>query len=193
MTAVQAPSSINVERCCDILTAAFAGDPPSRWVWPDREVYFDAFPRFVRAFGGQAFDAGTAHTSPDGLGVALWLPPGSASDDAALAALFEQTVPPDRQGDLFALFERMASYHPAEPHWHLPLIGVAPSAQGRGIGTRLLRQTLSECDAAGGTAYLEATCPENVRLYARHGFVPVGRIDVAGCPTVTPMVRLPVE
>ena len=37
--------------------------------------------------------------------------------------------------------------------WYLSIVGVAPSAQGRGIGARLLERTLAEADEAGVNCY----------------------------------------
>ena len=52
-------------------------------------------------------------------GVALWLPSGTLADEASLARVIEDTMAEE-------LFEQMDPYHPDEPHWHLPLIGVNP-------------------------------------------------------------------
>ncbi|HZB51708.1 MAG TPA: GNAT family N-acetyltransferase, partial [Mycobacteriales bacterium] len=54
-------------------------------------------------------------------------------------------------------------------------IGVATAAQGRGLGTALLRDLLA---AAGDRRVLLDVRADNEvaqRLYRRHGFVPVGR------------------
>ena len=42
------------------LTLAFAADPVMRWVWPDAYQYATYFPKFAEAYGGRAFDRGTA-------------------------------------------------------------------------------------------------------------------------------------
>jgi ribosomal-protein-alanine N-acetyltransferase len=58
---------------------------------------------------------------------------------------------------------------------HVLTIGVTGSAQGRGIGTALLRDLLA---AAGRRRVLLDVRVDNgtaKRLYERHGFVPVGR------------------
>jgi len=58
---------------------------------------------------------------------------------------------------------------------HVLTIGVTGSAQGRGIGTLLLRDLLAT--AGGRTVFLDVRVDNDVaqRLYERHGFVPVGR------------------
>src|SRR5690606_36169033 len=138
-----------------------------------------------------AFDAGLANATRDFAGAALWLPPHAHADDDALSALFEETVPPDRLADAAAIFDQMASFHPEEPHWHLPLIGVDPGFQRRGVGGALLAHGLALCDREGHPAYLEATSRRNAALYARHGFVRVGTIQAGDSPEIIPMVRKP--
>jgi GNAT superfamily N-acetyltransferase len=179
------------ERCIAVLTLAFAGDPAARWAWPDPQQYVNAFPRFARAFGGGAIDAGTAHYVEGFCGVALWLPSGTLPDETSLVRVIEDTVAEELQAAMFSMFEQMEAYHPHEPHWHLPLIGVDPVRQGRGYGSALLSRVLEGCDRQQVLAYLEATSPRNVPLYARHGFEVLGTIQVGTSPPIYPMLRTP--
>lgn len=183
---VRTAGPADVNACVGIITRAFSADPPSRWIWPEEERFRAAFPRFVRVFGGRAFDRGTAHLDAGYLGAALWLPPGEGPDGSSLMRLLEETVAPRVKGAAFSLFEQMDSYHPKEPHWHLPLIGVDPAAQGKGVGSALLAHALERFDEP---AYLEATSPDNVRLYERHGFRALGTIQAEGSPPIVPMLR----
>jgi ribosomal protein S18 acetylase RimI-like enzyme len=123
--------------------------------------------------------------------VALWLPPGTSPDEASLVRVIEDTVAEDLQGAMFSIIEQMDAYHPHAPHWHLPLIGVDPVSQGRGYGSALLRHVVEGCDRQQILAYLEATSPRNMRLYARHGFEVLGTIQVGTSPPLYPMVRTP--
>ncbi|MGZ8165375.1 MAG: GNAT family N-acetyltransferase, partial [Methylobacter sp.] len=157
-----------------VLTLAFSSDPACRWVWPDSQQYLEAFPRFVRAFGGGAIDLGTAYYTENFAGVALWLPPGVAADEASLARVIQDTVAAERKDAMFSMFEQMDAYHPGEPHWHLPLIGVDPMSQDRGIGSTLQRHILEQCDRQQALVYLEATSSRNVPFYERHGFEALG-------------------
>lgn len=189
-TTIRTIDAADAPRCLNTLALAFAADPPTRWLWPDPQRYLEAFPRFAKLFGGAAFEAGTAHHS-DFKGVALWLAPGSSSEEEALVELVRETAPPERLDAAFSLFEAMASFHPQEEHWYLPLIGVDPASQGGGIGSGLLRHALRQCDEQSLPAYLEATSEASARLYGRHGFEHLGTIRVAGCPPIIPMLRRP--
>jgi ribosomal protein S18 acetylase RimI-like enzyme len=188
---IRTVTASEAERCFAVLTLAFAGDPAARWAWPDQQQYVDAFPRFARAFGGRAIDAGTAHHVAGFSGVALWLPPGTSPDEESLVRVIRETVTHELQDAMFSMFEQMDAYHPHEQHWHLPLIGVDPASQGRGYGSALLSHALDECDRQQILAYLEATSPRNVLLYERHGFEVLGTIQVGASPPVFPMLRKP--
>jgi ribosomal protein S18 acetylase RimI-like enzyme len=83
----------------------------------------------------------------------------------------------------------MGRYHPREPHWYLPLIGVDPACQGGGCGAALMRHALSRCDRDRAPAYLESTNPRNITLYERHGFERLGTVQVGTSPPIVPMLR----
>ena len=83
----------------------------------------------------------------------------------------------------------MRGYHPREPHWYLPLIGVDPFQQGSGLGSALMRHALARCDREGKPAFLESSNPKNVSLYERNGFEMLGRIQVGASPILFPMLR----
>jgi ribosomal protein S18 acetylase RimI-like enzyme len=184
-------TAADANRAFDLLTLAFENDPPSRWIWQDRRQFLEAFPRFAKAFGGVATDLGTAHCFGDFGGISLWLPPGVFPDEEALADVIEQTLSGDRREAMYSIIGQMELYHPVEPHWHLPLMGVVPEHQGRGIGSALLRRMLERCDREQLPAYLEATSSRNILLYARQGFEAAGCIQVEDCPPIVPMVRQP--
>lgn len=90
-----------------------------------------------------------------------------------------------------AVFERMGSYHPQEPHWYLPLIGVDPTHHGQGYGSALMQHALLSCDRDHTPAYLESSNPRNIPLYQRHGFEALGTIQARASPPLFPMIRKP--
>ena len=188
---VRAASQTDRQAVIGVITLAFSGDPMARWAFPDPATYLAVMPNVADAFGGNAFPHGTAHLIDGALGAAMWLPPGVAPDAERLAALTEQHAPADRVGDMMQVFEQMDRYHPADPCWYLPLIGVDPAHQGRGCGSALLRYALARCDRDGVPAYLESSNPRNVSLYLRHGFEAIGSIQVGSSPTLLPMLRQP--
>jgi len=161
-------------RAIDTLVLAFSADPAARWLYPDTQQFAANFRSFVRAFAGKAFEQGSAYCIDGFSGAALWLPPGVHPDAEALAGLIQRSVSGHRLEEVFAVFERMDSYHPAEPHWYLPLIGVHPSQQGRGYGSALMEHALIECDRDKKLAYLESSNPRNITLHERHGFELLG-------------------
>jgi GNAT superfamily N-acetyltransferase len=174
-----------------VVTLGFSADPMTRWSWPDPAVYLEAFPRFVRALAGKAFEHGTAYYAEDYAGAALWLPPNVHPNGEALSALKENTVPAAIRKDLFEVVAQMETYHPREAHWFLPLIGVDPAKQGQGYGGALMRHALERCDREGRLAYLDATSPRNRALYERHGFERLGTVQVGSSPPIVPMLRRP--
>ena len=189
--AIKSATLRDQDAVADVLTLAFSADPAARWSWADPRSYLAHFPRFVRAFGGAAFARGTAYVIEGCKGAALWLPPGAKPDEAAMGALMQETVDQHAQRDAGALMEQMASYHPTEPHWYLPLIGIDPAYQGKGLGSALMRHALAESDREGCLAYLESSNPANVPLYQRHGFELLGTIQVGSSPEIFPMLRKP--
>ena len=173
------------------LTLAFGADPATRWTWPDPQAYLNAFPRFAKAFGGAGFAKGGAHVVGDHAGTALWLPPGVEPDGAALGELMRTTASPESMSDGMQVMQQMTSHHPREPHWYLPLIGIDPKHQGKGLGSALLAHATDICDRDGVPAYLESSNPRNVPLYQRHGFEITGEIQHGSSPTIVPMLRRP--
>lgn len=174
-----------------VVVLAFGADPAARWTWPDPQQYLAHFPGFVRALGGKAFAHGGAHCLDGNAGAALWLPPGVEPDEDAVIEVLQRTGSAAVQQDLVGVFEQMGRYHPPEPHWYLPFIGIDPSRQGRGHGGALMAHALAACDRDKVPAYLESSNPKNIPLYERHGFELLGTIQVGTSPPIFPMLRKP--
>jgi ribosomal protein S18 acetylase RimI-like enzyme len=170
------------------LVAGFLCDPVSRWCWPESDSYLANMPVFINAYGGKAFQNGSAWTDDAVVGAALWLPPGEQPDEEELGRSMS-TVVDEKQGDLFAALEELETYHPHEPHWFLPLIAVDPMCQGHGVGSELMRHAVAKCDESGTPAYLESSNPRNISLYERHGFKILAEVRSGDCPVFTSMLR----
>lgn len=178
-------------RVVDVLTLAFATDPLARWAVPDPSAYVKWTPQFIDAFGCNGLSHGTAFVADAFAGAALWLPPDVEPDAERMSAIAEQCVPADVLPEFAAVFERMASYHPTQPHWYLPIIGVDPARQGRGYGAALMRHAAQIFDRDGAVAYLESSNARDLPLYERHGFEILAEVQIGGSPTVWPMLRTP--
>lgn len=175
----------------DVITLAFVADPLARWAVPSPSAYLGAGRQFIDAFGCNGLPHGTTYVVADFAGAALWLPPGIEPDGQRMDAVAAECVPRDVLPDFAAVFEQMATYHPHEPHWYLPLIGVDPALQARGFGAALMRHAVQIFDREGAVAYLESSNARNVPLYQRHGFEILGTVQVGGSPEIVPMLRMP--
>ena len=178
------------------LADAFFDDRIFRWITPDdeqrRTAVDEFFPLAVEAFAPH----GAVYGAADGAGAALWLPPGRELLPEDQAEEFgrravEAAGGPDDAARMAALLELLEAHHPHEPCWYLNFLAVRPDHQGRGIGAALLTAVLAAADRDGVPAYLEATSPDNQRLYGRHGFRTVRELVVADSPALYAMWREP--
>ncbi|MHA7819438.1 MAG: GNAT family N-acetyltransferase [Erythrobacter sp.] len=174
-----------------IMTAvlAFNADPVARWANPRSCDFLGFMPEYFDAFGGRAFEHGTAWSANDGEAVALWLPPGIEPDGERMMKLSLANIPPERLEELAGFMGQMEQFHPEEQHWYLPIIGCDPMYLGRGLGAALMKAALERVDAEGMPAYLESSNPRNVSLYERHGFEVIGEIQHGTSPVMLPMYR----
>ena len=176
----------------DVITLAFAADPIARWATPDPVRYLAGMPAVVRAFGGNGFAHGSVHLAADGGGAAMWLPPGVEPDGERLEALAMENAPEERRADL----ARAVRAHGRVASARATLVFAAdrrrPGATGPGdrrrrcCGTRLPGSMPRGCPPISNRA-IRATST----LYRRHGFEPLGTIQVGSSPPVVPMLRRP--
>jgi hypothetical protein len=95
------------------IVLGFAADPMARWVWPDSSKYLRIMPQFVKAFGGRAFEHGTAYITEGAHAAALWLPPGVEPDEAAMGAVMAQALRPEIADDMRSELDRPRPRHVA--------------------------------------------------------------------------------
>lgn len=188
---IKTATDTDAHQAIAVVVLSFSTDPVVRWCYPDPHQYLAHFPDFVKAFAGKAFEQRTAYYVDGFSGAALWLPPGIEPDEEEIVALLQRTVSERLQEEVFGVLEQMGSYHPSEPHWYLPLIGVETMQQRQGLGSALMKHALIRCDRDKKLAYLESTNPESIPLYERHGFELLGTIQVGSSPPVFPMLRKP--
>jgi GNAT superfamily N-acetyltransferase len=80
-------------------------------------------------------------------------------------------------------FSRWCHLDPDEPHVHLGPIGVAPDAQGQGVGTALMNRYLDHLSQEHLAGYLETDRPKNVKFYEKFGFTTIHQEELIGTPT----------
>jgi GNAT superfamily N-acetyltransferase len=183
------PSAEVRARVLATLVSAFRADPVERWLYPSDDEYEQHFPAFLAAFGGLAFESGTAWRLGNCTAVALWLPPNAEPDGQAITRVLMETVAPAKHADTVSALEQMDAAHPRYPHWYLPWFGVDAAMQGRGLGSRLITACLAVVDASGSPAYLETPNPRTIPFYQRHGFEITGAATLTECPPITYMLR----
>lgn len=110
------------------------------------------------------------------VGVLRSYPCGAASRDSE----DDQPKPDKRVRHWFEVWDR---HDPEEAHRHLGPVGVLPTSQGEGIGSRLMDRFCASVDAIGEPAFLETDKPENVRFYQRHGFEVIAEEEIYGVVT----------
>ena len=152
-----------IDQAASMLARAFVGDPfpalladdpaarleASRWA-------FTVFARYGLAFGEVwAIDALE--------GVAIWWAPEYIDPDDERAALVGFSDGPGVLGEeawaRFVHFGELTSdvHHRSVtgPHWYLPVIGIAPEEQRRGLGSALLTTMCDRLDQERLPAYLD--------------------------------------
>lgn len=140
--------------------------------------------------------AGRAWTADGIPGASLELPPGAWKMPLSTQVIHGPEfvrVFGARLPHATVLITLMEHRHLREPHFYIPYVGVAPPAQGQGLGSALLCATLQRCDREALPAYLEATSERNVALYLRLGFEHLGEFRLGSSPPLWPMRRPPTK
>lgn len=186
----------DLERVVEILVGAFYEDPTWAWAFPDPSLRREQHRRLWRLFVEGAARYPSVWLNGDETAAAVWIPPGGTemSDEQAEAVepLLVELLGADDAPRVLRTVEAFEEAHPHHAeHWYLTLLGTDPAHRGKGLGLQLLADTLQLADDDGVGAYLEASNPVNVPLYARYGFRPYGEIALPHGPVVTTMWRDP--
>ena len=177
-------------RAVETLVQAFRDDPIDAYICPDEServrstrALWDALIRVTLVYG-------EAWTTPEVNGVACWLSPGNAEINFRRMLRTGLVLPRAllrfegnarrRAMDMTRRMDRVHRCVMPGPHWYLWALGVAPAAQGQGIGGSLLLPVLARADEAGTPCYLETETERNVVFYRKRGFEVVTAEDVSG-------------
>jgi ribosomal protein S18 acetylase RimI-like enzyme len=175
-----------------VLARAFHHDPTYRFVLPEEDKRGKVLAWLFDRVVGYSLLWGEVHTTAALEGVACWLPPGETHLTFGRLVRSGLYATPLKMGlAAYRRFETYMSYanefhkRCAPPsHWYLWAIGVDPSSQGRGIGSKLLERGLARASEDGTACYLETGVERNVRFYEKHGFkvVAEGTVPTQGLP-----------
>jgi GNAT superfamily N-acetyltransferase len=196
MPYVRKATAADVAELAAALAEAFYDDPPARWFFPDDAVRKSRLRGwFSLGLRSLYLRHGHCYTTEDFVGAALWVPPNARHmtplEQIRLlpraTLLFGRDLP-----RVLRVVAGGASKRPADPHYYLPFMGVAPQLQGRGIGSALIRPVIERCDREHVAAYLEATTQRNAAFYERHGFKTFDETRLGGDgPPLWLMLRRP--
>lgn len=117
-------------------------------------------------------------------GATAWLLPRTgeieAAESTAKHAFLRDLLGPKGFSNyqrILAFMSPLAQRDVPDEAWYLSIIGIHPSAQGRGLGQTLLEPTLREATAYGAPCYLETFTPRNQPFYERLGFRALRQYD----------------
>ena len=202
--AAMARHAVSIDPACASAVAALENDPFYRCIC-------GAYVRDVvrrRALLAQYFaysiqegrDIGRCvHLADPARGAAVWLLPQAPEVQARAAhnkrMFLENTL--DAEG--CASYHRIVNFMKAKAAsvvadhaWYLSIIAVDPTAQGQGLGRKLMEPTLAEADRVSATCYLETFNPRNLNFYERLGFATKARFaEPATGADYAVMVRYP--
>lgn len=120
-----------------------------------------------------ALPVGEVWMTECGSSVAVWIPRGAFERLGADQGQRLESAAQEAFGDRLAIIEVVdAAVAVGRPpaDWYLATMGTLPAAQGRGLGTAVLRPRLATLDEHGETAALDTSAEANLRFYGRLGF-----------------------
>jgi predicted N-acetyltransferase YhbS len=193
-TAIRTADPADADTITAVLTDAFLHSPIGDWLIPNPDIRRHVYTDYFRIHAEHALHIGLVDVAADENAVAVWFPcledlPDPDEYDQRLAAACGEWL------HRFQLIDTtFGEQHPRTPHHYLAFLGVAPSVQGRGIGTALLEHHHARLDATNVPAYLEASTPYSRDLYLRRGYTLAANAPLhlpEGGPPVWPMWRRP--
>lgn len=172
------------------LARAFFDDPVAEYALPSRRRRQAQLERFYVQRLRTLIPDELVFCDAGRTGGALWAAPDRWR--TSLAEILRTRAFSHRTLHFLVGAHRVEAAHPEVPHYYLAVLGVSPDAQGRGLGSTVLRPMLDRCDAEGVPAYLESSKERNVGFYERHGFRVTGETTLPrGGPRMWFMWREP--
>ncbi|WP_052810194.1 GNAT family N-acetyltransferase [Streptomonospora alba] len=204
---VRRPERAELPAVAEAYTAANLHDPVLRWVIDDenerRRITAGTWQETTVAYLENVLHSGELVIAEDesaavaGVSLWEWTDPAQATGGSALqdpeGARFIEHAYGEYAGRMKLLIELTGRRRPQAPaYWYLLNIVVDPRRRGQGIGGAMLRTHLKRLEAERAPAFLEASSPQNRRLYERFGFADLGEpVELPEGPRLQPMWRPP--
>jgi GNAT superfamily N-acetyltransferase len=170
-----------------LMAGAFFHSTLYAWAAPDegerRRLLNAMFHRRARSWLEGESQTELALESGKIVGSATWVPPKGDEPPGVGPGSMDEVF----QGLSPEVAERWMLFQPVieaqdksmpQPCWDLAPIAVTPEAQGRGIGTLLLRRKLGEIDRAAQRCFLATQDRANLGLYEHFGFRQIEEIPI---------------
>jgi ribosomal protein S18 acetylase RimI-like enzyme len=165
------------DQVSEVVGNAFMNDPVINYVTSGSNQKLGMLRTFCSAVIRYCQPYDHTYTTQNGQGVAAWIPPGNPSTNVLRlmqSGMYKLPFQLGIQGTwrFWQLLEidHYRQQDMTEPHWYLMLLGVSPTAQGKGIGSSLLQPVLEQADRDRLPCYLETSTESAVRFYQKHGF-----------------------
>jgi ribosomal protein S18 acetylase RimI-like enzyme len=189
----------------ETLVKAFYDDPNLKYLIRDenRRPILAGYSLEGALRQGLAF--GEVYTSEDLDGIAIWLSPGKKptlikSIRAGLLSTGLKTLSSlgwaglKRYAGVTGCVLKLHKRVMPGPHWYLSIIGVNPSAQGKGLGVELMKPILAKAEEQGVPCYLETSNQKSISFYQKQGFEIAEEVVVPGSDLhIWALVRKPGE
>lgn len=189
----------DLDAATQLLVRAFDRDPLFRCLFPAAAGRARVCRALFRRALTDALELGVVEGALLGgtlVGVIASLPPGTfppsrARNARMLPALLTAAIHfPRSTRRILRVVAADARAHVGGRHWYLTWLGVAPDAQERGVGSRLLEGALERADRDQAEAFLVTSNPRNIAWYERYGFRTVATmVSFPAAPPCWAMVR----
>jgi ribosomal protein S18 acetylase RimI-like enzyme len=166
-----------LDRISRLLTRAFFNDPFYTYIMPQEKRRANQLLWWMKALTEYTYRFGSIQVLPDYRGAAFWLGPDHTMfSTAKLMQLGLYKVPwmlgipcMMRTLKVTGMWEKWHHLAP-RPHLYLAVIGIDPSCQRKGWGSRLMAPVLKIADERGWFCHLETATEGDIAFYSRHGF-----------------------
>jgi len=169
----------DIEPAAQVIAQAFMNDPLISFILPIKSTRYKTLLKFFRVYGEINIknDRGFGMGEPL-QGIAYWQSPKQNSLSISVKALGKFlpllfTLYPIgyiRAKEIIRQTESLHKKYASEPHFYLDNLAVAPSSQGKGLSSKLIRPFLQMADEQKVITYTDTVTESNVPYYEHFGF-----------------------